>query len=210
MSDYVWMSTAMGRGDKVRWITHSFSHDDSAQETRLRDIIKKIDAGLPLSADEIPDVFFGAPEATEKSYNFPHLFYAYGYWLVSKAAADVLRQFDLGGGGLYPVKVFKKDRVTPVDGEWFCINFGNVKDAFLPDESPTAMLRNIRPGIKGWVPSFVVKDGDMSVSSVALAGPSIWIDESVGSAFFLSAALGDALKKAKADKGFFLKKCRVV
>jgi hypothetical protein len=133
MSDYVWMRVAMGQGDKVQWITHSFAHDDSAQETRLRDIIKKIDEGSPLSADEIPDeFFFGAPEATEKSYNFPHLFYAYGYWLVSKAAADVLCQFDLGGGGLYPAKVFKKDRITPVDGEWFCINFGNQKQAFLP------------------------------------------------------------------------------
>jgi hypothetical protein len=36
------------------------------------------------------------------------------------------------------------------------------------------------------------------------------LDRDVGSAFLLSAALGDALKKAKADKGFFLKKGRVV
>src|SRR4051812_22094490 len=40
----------------------------------------------------------------------PNIFHAGSFWVVSKAAANVLRQFDLGAGGLYPVKVFKKDR----------------------------------------------------------------------------------------------------
>jgi hypothetical protein len=44
----------------------------------------------------------------------PDIFCAGTVWAISKAAADVLRQFDLGGGGLYPVKVFKKDQQTPV------------------------------------------------------------------------------------------------
>ena len=45
-------------------------------------------------------------------YRLPHLFYGYGYWVVSGVAADILRTFDLGRGGLYPVRVLKKDRRT--------------------------------------------------------------------------------------------------
>lgn len=55
-----------------------------------------------------------------------------------------------------------------------------------------------------------MKDGDIVVSNEAYGGPDIWIDRQVGSAFFLSEALGAALKKAKADKGFFLFRRRVI
>lgn len=114
----------------------------------------------------------------------------------------MLRQFDLGGGGLYPVKVLKKDRETPVGGEWFCINFGNRKEAFLVSESTPLEQLYIRPGEKGWFPDATLKDNDIAVSKEACTGPDIWIDPQVGDAIFFSDALGKALKGAKADKGF--------
>ncbi|KKC24045.1 hypothetical protein WP12_21535 [Sphingomonas sp. SRS2] len=118
----------------------------------------------------------------------------------------MLRQFDLGGGGLYPVRVYKKDRKTLVDGEWLCINFGNVKHAFLPDES-----RNFWAGSAGkWVGRAAMTDYDTALSPIALTGPDIWIDPIVRDAIFFSDGLGRALKKAKADKGFFLNRCRVL
>ena len=65
-------------------------------------------------------------------------------------------------------------------------------------------------GEKGWIAKAALMDGDFAVSEAALAGPDIWIDVNVGGSFFLSEALGKALKKAKVDKGFMLRTCRVI
>jgi hypothetical protein len=170
------------------------------------------DAGEPLKAESFPAEIYGAPSATESDYRLPNIFHAGSFWVVSKAAANVLRQFDLGAGGLYPVKVFKKDRQTALGDEWFCINFGNRKETVIVPESSTFMREHyIRPGgVKGWVPKATIEDGDIAVSKAACSGPDIWVDPQIGDAFFLSDALGTPLKKAKADKGFFLHKCRVL
>jgi hypothetical protein len=168
------------------------------------------DAGDSLDESCFPKEIFGAPQAKESDYRLPDIFFAGSFWVVSKAAADVLRQFNLGSGGLYPVRALKSDRQTPVGGEWFCINFGNRKAALAVPASASMRERYIRNGEKGWFPKAVIKDGDIAVSRTACVGPDIWIDPQVGDAFFVSDALATALKKAKADKGFFLHKCRVL
>lgn len=208
MSEIVWISTAPGHASNMRPLKHSFSNDEQI-EIGLGWAQRNID-GDPLVAEFFPDEIWGISSAEEKDYQLPSIFRAGDVWVVSAAAADVLRRFDLGNGGLYPVKVMKADHVTPVGGEWFCINFGNRKSAIVPDKSPNMMHQYIRNGEKGWFPNFVTKDGDVAVSRTALSGPDIWIDPDVGDAFFISDALAKALKKAKVDKGFFLSKCRVI
>jgi hypothetical protein len=151
---------------------------DHARACRVRN-----DAGDSLDQSCFPEEIFGAPDAREGHYRLPDIFFAGSFWAVSKAAADVLRQFDLGGGGLYPVKVLKKDRQTPVGGEWFCINFGNRKAAIAVPESTSLRDRYIRPKEKGWFPKATIKDGDIAVSKTACSGPDIWIDPQVGDAF---------------------------
>lgn len=211
MSDTVWISTAMGHPSNLRPFRHDVVERDRERfESGPDRVVTKIKEGYAVSADEMAKEIFGTSSADEKDYRFPDLFHAYGYWVVSAAAAEVLKQFDLGGGGLYPVKVFKNDRITPVGGEWFCINFGNRKSGFVPDQSPRSRHSYIRDGEKGWFPRLPYRDDDFAVSESVLAGPDIWIDPDVGDAFFLSDTLAKALKKAKADKGFFLGKCRVI
>lgn len=210
MNDYVWMSTAPGHASNLRPLRHTFSEPEEKREFASQ-CRKHNMAGASLGAECFPEEIFGAPNAKDKDYALPDIFFAGSYWAVSARAADVLRQFDLGSGALYSVQVTKKDRQTEVPGPWFCINFGNVKRAFLPSESKNAEDEYwIRPGVKGWIARAAMKDGDFAVSKEARKGPDIWIDYDVGDAIFLSRALGDALKKAKADKGFFMKKCRVV
>src|SRR4051812_20701969 len=85
-------------------------------------------AGEPLKAECFPSESYGAPDAKDSDYRLPNLFFAGSFWTISRTVVEVLRQFDLGAGGLYPVNVLKKDRQTPVGGEWFCINFGNRKE----------------------------------------------------------------------------------
>lgn len=210
MNDFVWISTALGHPANMRPMQHSFSGSDAERE-KAAAVRAANEAGEPLPAERFPREIFAAPHSKPSDLKLPCIFFAGSFWAVHQSSADILRQFDMGKGSLYPVEVYEKDRETAIPGPWFCINFGNRKDAFVPEESPKAMVRNIRPGgVKGWIPPFVPKDGDMVVSADALSGPDIWIDERVGDALFLSAALGNALRKAKADKGWMLKKCRVV
>lgn len=204
MSDVVWISTAPGHASNQRPLRHSFSETEKRQYGI--DCGRRNDSGESLDSECFPSEIYGAPNAKESNYKVPNLFFAGSYWAVTKEAADVLRQFDLGGGALYPVKVFKKDRVTRIDGEFFCINFGNRKEAFLPEGS-----RNIEIFVRDiWQARARMADNDLALSKLTQVGPSIWIEPKVDSALFLSFELGAALKKAKTDKGFFLKKCRVI
>ena len=208
MSDVVWISTAPGHASNQRPLRHSFSETEKRQYGI--DCGRRNDTGESLDSECFPSEIYGAPNAKESNYKLPNLFFAGSYWAVTKEAADVLRQFDLGGGALYPVRLFKKDRVTPIEGEFFCINFGNRKEAFLPDHSTSFREEYIRDGNKGWFSKATMKDDDFSVSRLALDGSDVWIDYNVGDSFFISDRLRSAFKKAKCDKGFFLNRCLVV
>ena len=59
-------------------------------------------------------------------------------------------------------------------------------------------------------PKGKVENGDIVVSCAALEGADLWIDPQLNAAFFLSHALGRALKAAKASKNFELYKCHLV
>ncbi len=204
MSDTVWISIAPMHASNQRPLRHSFSETEQGQFGI--DCGRRNENGESLGPECFPHEIYGAPHAAEKDYRLPDLFFAGSYWAASKAAADLLRQFNLGGGGFHPVKVLKNDRQTQIKGEWFCLNFGNRKEALLPDVS-----RNLRPGSGGkqWRMPFVPKDGDVAVAPAALEGPDIWIDPKARSAFFVSDRLGTAIGKARL-KGFFLSKCRVI
>ncbi|MGV2051592.1 imm11 family protein [Agrobacterium sp. 22-209-1] len=208
MSDTVWISIAPGDGSNLRYLTNSFVRTEKQNDGMAWG--ERNNSGESLPAECFPEEIYGTPDAKESAYKLPDLFFEGNFWVVSKAAADVLRQFDLGGGGLYPVKVLKKDRETPVGGDWFCINFGNRKEALLVSESVPLREDYIRHGEKGWFLKAPLKDNDIAVSQEASSGPDLWIDPQMGDAIFFSDALGRALKSAKADKGFFLHACRVI
>jgi len=163
-------------------------------------------AGEPLGPECFPEDIWVAPHADRGYAKLPDLFFAGSHWAVSKGAAEVMRQFDLGGGAVYPVGVFGKDRRTPIGEGWFCLNFGNQKQAFVPELTPKA--RQIS-GRQWYQLSPTMKDGGVTVTNVALSGADIWIDPQVVDAFFLSDRLARALKKAKAAREFFLVKCCV-
>lgn len=168
-------------------------------------------SGESMGSTCFPPEIHGTPNADKAGYKrLPDLVKVSGFWVVSEATANIMRGFNLGGGGLFPVKVLNRDRDIAVPGAWFCINFGNRKSAFQVSESVPMRQTYVRNGEKAWAPKATLNDGDIAVSKVATAGADIWIDPDVAHSFFLSEALGAALKKAKADKGFFLHKCRVV
>jgi len=125
----VWVSSAMVDSRLVKPFTSDLFQNDAntaAETTRQNE------KGIPLRADQFPKEIFVMYKG-KKYKKLPAIFNASGFWVVSTACADVLRQFDLGEGALYPTKLFQHDRTTPVEGEYFCLNFGNQKQAFVPE-----------------------------------------------------------------------------
>ncbi len=136
------------------------------------------------------------------------LFMAGGFWTVSSDCAAVLRQFELGEGKLYPVKLFQHDRTTPVEGEYFCLNFGAQKTAVLPFQSPR--IRKPHENNDIWEPPLAMQDNDIAISASALDGPDIWMDTQLEDAFFVSDPLAQALRAEKVSRAFKLRKCIVI
>jgi hypothetical protein len=163
-------------------------------------------AGEPLEPALFPSTFFPGASLKGTLKRMPHFFKGSGFWAVDKPVADVLRQFDMGKGALYPVKIFQKDRVTQFEGEYFCVNFGNVKRAFLPELSPNTMEFPQERRILSFVPT----DNEVAVSNAALIGPDLWVDPKLFKGFFISGRLRTALKKAKLDGAFRLFNCRII
>ncbi|MEM8750671.1 MAG: hypothetical protein AAGF28_10225 [Pseudomonadota bacterium] len=159
---------------------------------------------LPRSA--FPEKMFAVAEYGGAPKRHPNVF-TNGFVMVSSKAADVLRQFDLGAGALYPVELFDKDRVTPVEGEFFYLTHGNSKDSFLPDKSPEAW-NNYRDG-SVWSPPPNPLDDQLFYGPSALEGPDIWREERTYWGLMMSDRLVQALKKAGASRGWLLLRCPV-
>ena len=81
-----------------------------------------------------------------------------------------------------------RDHVTPVPGEWFFWNVGNVKESFLPEKS-----EHIRPAPGRRWRTLKAADHDLKCSPTANTGPDVWIDPNLRGVLFLGRGLGQAL-----------------
>ena len=206
----IWVSDAMINARMLRPITHSF--DDGLFGEKMDFAInagRANDAGQALSADRFPPEIFVKKDADTNYDTLPDLFYASAYWVVSGAVAEIMRQYDLGQGSLYPTKVFRKDRKTPIGSDWFCLNFGNTKTAFVAQDS-----KQVYPFGSGktnrWRVVDPPKDNALVVRETALEGPALWIDPSLREMFFVHGELRDALKEAGFARPFGFRKCKVI
>lgn len=160
---------------------------------------------LPQSA--FPEKMFALARRGGAPKRHPNVF-SNGFTMVSGKAADVLRQFDLGEGAIYPVQLFDKDRTTPVEGEFFYLTHGNRKDSFLPHRSPDAR-DNYGDG-HVWSPPPIPENDQLFYGPAALEGPDIWRDEKTRRGLMMSDRLVQALKKAGALRGWLLLRCPVI
>lgn len=161
--------------------------------------------GEPLPADRFPKEIYGKyPDKRMK--NLPDVFLG-AAWIVSAEVATVLQQFNLGRTSLYPTHLFQHDRKTPVEGSYFCLNFGEVKSALVPEKSPAARQHphanrpSLAPG---------VQDNEITVSETARIGVDMWISPDLANGVFLSDALVQALKAAKLTRRFGLRTCVIL
>lgn len=200
----VWASNAMINPAMLRPLSHTFG-DDRLQFTAQCQRDNKV--GKVMGPECFPPEIFVAKDANTSYEKLPELFFAFGYWVVSSEVADIMWQFDLGNCNLYPTTVFRKDRKTLIGDRWFCLNFGNVKNAYLGGgRNPTPGYPE--PPVRHAAPT-ILNHNMLTLSVDALVGPDLWIDPQIRDTFFLSDRLAKSLKDAGVARAFGLKKCKV-
>jgi hypothetical protein len=170
------------------------------------DAMRKNKEGVPLPPERFPKENF--PVRAGKLFKkMPEIFDAGGYWVVSKEFADVLRRFDMGRTSFYPTELFQYDRKRRIEGEYFCLSFGETKSVFIPEESEAKL---VNAGRNWWLPSATFADDSIAVTSAARTGVDLWLDERLRMLVFFSAPLVEALRAAKLTRRLKLKTCRVI
>jgi len=160
------------------------------------------------------------PEASAV-YNMSHfrrvkdIFFIGAFLSVKGRVAEVLSKFDFGaGGGLVPYTIYEADEKTPLPGSFYILNFGPMKDCFLPDASTNIRKPTVHheTGQIHWSLRYL-GDGDVAVSPAALAGSDLWMCPGVEGRIFMGNRVVEALKTALGDADFdefMLRRCRVV
>ncbi len=172
-----------------------------AESKDLRETIIQNRRGVPMPAERFPKMnFWNKPN---KRRPMPGHVMRNDFIIMSSKCADVLRGFDLGKTSLYPTQIMEIDRVTPVPGSYFCIGFGETKESIIIDKSDVRFWAE-----KYWASHF--RDDGFKVRASAREGVDLWIDSQVRQPVLLSGRLVGALRKARLDKLFHLKKCVVL
>lgn len=155
---------------------------------------------LPMYADERGETYQRLQPA----------FAAGGGLNVCAPLADVFRRFDLGTGGVVPIQLFKFDRATPVDANYFLLTIIDRKETFLPEQSQNLFVAlRTTPPMPGGMP-LEPKDGDIAVSEKARIGSDMWFDVKLPNALFMSGRLVAALKEAGFKGIFNPVKCSII
>ncbi|MDQ7735330.1 hypothetical protein QT231_21735 [Halomonas sp. SpR1] len=189
-------------------LIYSFKNNLLQDKQELIETIDHLERGEPQPADRFPSEMYIASQYVEVK-KVPDIFKGGGGWVVSGRFAEVLRRFELGQTGLYPVKLFHHDRKTPFEGEYFVLAFGETKDTFVPEESSEASKA---PFTKKdiWKPSLGRENDGLALNSGALKGVDLWMETKMRKVFFLSDRLVEALKAEKLSQKLRPYRCRIV
>jgi hypothetical protein len=207
----IWTNTAIYSDLMAFFSSNDFTKAGKAKDPLYTHCLKsagKTSRGEKLTADELPPCLFG--EIGFFIDSLPQVFYANGYFVLREQAYDVFSQFDLGETELVPVKVYQSDKETEVAGAYYLINFGCVKNSFIPE-----MSTDLRPPLKvwfgmAWTPPLTPKDDQVAVSVEKSRGSHLWHEKWFMRSLFMSGQLRNALVASSLDKPFKLSKCRMV
>ncbi|MCG7521729.1 hypothetical protein [Ruegeria sp. Ofav3-42] len=228
MTDEIWISDITVELDVQRPF-HALVPDDFPEEPSERfkafrwqpgsgyhsNLARWQGLGTPLEQQDILPNFFQsvAPE----DHDFEPYYGKYspvidlaGILAVRSDVADVLKKFDLGQGGLYPVNLFKKDKITPIEQNYSILWIANKPGTLNIEESKG--LRRARPDrddlfrLPEWKDA---KPGDVVCNADAASGIDIWRDPSVPRRVFLNERLKHALDEAGFASAFYLHRLAV-
>lgn len=225
MVDQVWISEVMSNhslGDKLgireKWFGQPWEapyvrHVVPVASKELLATLRKHAEGHTIAREEMPEA--SAVYSMSHFKQARDVFFVGGFLAVKGKVAKVLSEFDFGaGGGLVPYTIYEADEKTPLPGPYYIVNFGPMKDCFLPEVSTNIEKIGVhhQTGLTHWSLLYL-NDNDIAVSPAALSGADLWMCPGVWSRIFMSDRAVEALNSklsASMFTAFRLRRCRVV
>ncbi|WP_282120791.1 hypothetical protein [Ruegeria atlantica] len=174
---------------------------DGASKYSLVEVGEAIVRRQPVYVDSLPTVLkYRAPVLLDP---LPRIFPLMSLLVVSRDIADVISQFDLGEGCIWPLTY-----EGPGECSYSAIYVGEKKQTWRKDISPAKMFRFGRSVIDG----LAHKSGKGSVilSSAALEGADIWVEPFIEQGVvFISSQLASALSGISLEVEFPLLECQI-
>ncbi len=171
--------------------------------------------GEPLEQQDILPDFF--QEVAPEDHDFePHygkyspVITLFGILAIRSDVADILKNLELGQGGLYPVNLFERDKITPIEQDYSILWIANKSGTLNIAESKS--LRRARPDrddlfrLPEWKDA---KPGDVVCNADAASGIDIWRDPGVPHRVFLNGRLKHSLDEAGFASAFYLHRLAV-
>ena len=139
------------------------------------------------------------------------LFCAGPFYAVKGRLAEVLKDFDLGKGGLIEFPIYEADKTTRLPGPFYLLNFGGAKDSFVPGESRKLYSRRelAKDGDELWA-TYELEDGDIALTPAAFEGADLWHERKLQNRLFMSGRLHDAILAAGVKTRFQFARVRIV
>ncbi|KEO59248.1 hypothetical protein [Thioclava indica] len=218
MTQEVWVSSVMtegGIGNK-QGIREKYYGEDWAPPTFIlgvppEHVIAATDRhyrGHALTREEFTEAMYVFDEkrwARQKD-----LFMAGGFYAVRGKLAEVLKQFDLGAGGLIEFPIYQADKVTPLPGPFYLLNFGCIKDSVVIEQCQKLhhVFEKKIFGYDQWSVSNL-EDGEIAVTAAALEGPDLWFESKLRKKILMSGRLHDAIVAEKIKVNFKFARARI-
>lgn len=217
MSGTVWMSSMMShalgikQGTRTKYHGHDWnpaSFNLPLEPDEVYAAHRRHKQGFALQRNDFPEA--EAVFAPKRFARAGDLFFVGCFYAVRGRLAKVLGRFDFGEGGLIPFTIYQEDLVTPVDGEFFILNFGSRKNTVqieqCEDKKKFIIDRDSRQQI--WHLNVYNKDARVVLSPAALNGPDLWFEETVYNKIFMSDALASALHESGLARDWHLLACQ--
>lgn len=220
MTGTIWVSSVMSdyRIGNRQGIREKFYGEDWAPPTFQLGVPpmhvllahRRHNAGEALERTDFPEAMYVFAENNWKRVG--DLFCAGPFFAVKGRLAEVLKDFDLGKGGLIEFPIFGADKSTKLPGPFYLLNFGAVKDSFVPGESRSRLFsrRTVEEdGYELWA-SYDLKDDDIALTTAAFEGADLWHERKLERGLFMSGRLHDAILEAKVKVKFQFARTRIV
>lgn len=149
MSRKVWFSSVMSNdqiGYKLGLRTKFHGEDWRPAQHEVSPLSDKVFAamqrhtqGYALERSDFPEA--SAVFDKKRFARVGDLFVVGAFFAVKERLAEVLARFNLGDGGLVPFPIYQEDLKTPVEGKFYCLNFGARKRTVRQRARSSAALR---------------------------------------------------------------------
>lgn len=119
------------------------------------------------------------------------------YIFVNHEIAEIMRGFDITENALHAVEFIEHDTVTPIDVQFYLLNFGAERPTIDVERSERVRRNTGVKSAEEYSLPINLKTNAIRILPSALEGPDLWVDKRLPFNFFVSDRLGLALRKAK-------------